>query len=140
MVAVQGAEGYDEKLETWRRGKERILERVGRSSGVVVVAAAPPPGPSIQVCATRSGTPVDCVYEVNPVYVDVAKEESSLAGGEVRWLNTAAWFCAHDLRCPAFVGDTILKTDEIHTTRQWATAVAPVLDEALGRWLPGRRG
>jgi hypothetical protein len=51
--------------------------------------------------------------------------------GTVRHLDVRPWFCTDAGRCPAFVGDALVKVDSGHLSERASAALAGVLRDAL---------
>ncbi|GAP56882.1 acyltransferase [Arthrobacter sp. Hiyo6] len=82
-------------------------------------------------CATRTSTPQDCEYTVPPSFTITAramKDATDAAGAT--FIDTRSWFCSGNT-CPAFIRDTPLKRDAVHTTRQYAVLLAGVFKDAV---------
>lgn len=123
-VAEAGAE--------WQGGTQRLLEALKPSGAELVVVAAPPSGTPPMECATRVSTPRDCVYKMSEnTYITVnAMVEATQAVG-AKFIDTRRWFCNEAGYCPAFVGETPTKRDDIHTTKQYAVTLEAVFRDAL---------
>ncbi|GGV23426.1 hypothetical protein GCM10010212_06240 [Paenarthrobacter nicotinovorans] len=59
-----------------------------------------------------------------------AMSEAAMAAG-AKFIDTRGWFCGSTDYCPAFVQNVPVKRDTVHTTKQYAVALVPVLKEAL---------
>ncbi|HSO89685.1 MAG TPA: acyltransferase family protein [Arthrobacter sp.] len=115
----------------WRQGTMNVLSALEPSGARLIVVTAPPLGKPPVECATRFSNPRDCEYSVPPSHrltAEAMREATATAGAG--FIDTRTWFCSGS-RCPAFIGETPLKRDGIHTTRQFAVLLAGVLKDAV---------
>lgn len=115
----------------WRQGTVNELKALAPSGAKLFVVSAPPAGKAPVVCATRTSTPKDCQYTVPPSFTITAQamQDASGAAGAT-YIDTRDWFCSGN-ECPAFIGDTPLKRDAVHTTKQYAAILAGVFKDAV---------
>ncbi|MET1066046.1 MAG: acyltransferase family protein [Arthrobacter sp.] len=115
----------------WRQGTINVLRALEPSGARLIVVSAPPLGKPPVECATRFSNPSDCEYTLpqSHVLTAAAMQEATATAGAA-FIDTRAWFCSES-RCPAFVGETPLKRDSVHTTRQYAVLLAGVLGDAV---------
>lgn len=121
----------DQAGPEWRQGTVTMLRSLQPSGARLLVVTAPPLGKPPVVCATRFSQPSDCEYTPPQSHVVTAQamREAAVAEG-AGFIDTQAWFCSAG-RCPAFIGETPLKRDGVHTTRQYAVLLAGVLRDAV---------
>ena len=115
----------------WRQGTIKVLTALEPSGARLIVLTAPPLGKPPVECATRFSKPGDCEYSLPQSHLLTAgamQEAAATAGAG--FIDTRAWFCSGS-RCPAFIGETPLKRDGVHTTRQFAVLLAGVLKDAV---------
>ncbi|MGC0236675.1 SGNH hydrolase domain-containing protein [Arthrobacter sp. SD76] len=127
---VSNARGTEAQQE-WLMGTARLLEALKPSGSKLVIVTAPPGGKSPAECATRTSTPRDCMYEVNSNFVETAAAMQSAAeAAGAKMIDTRSWFCSSGY-CPSFVGNTPVKRDTVHTTKQYAALLVPVFTDAV---------
>ncbi|MFS2088301.1 SGNH hydrolase domain-containing protein [Paenarthrobacter nicotinovorans] len=116
----------------WRNATTSIHSALKPSGAQLVVITAPPSGKAPAECATRTSTPRDCMYQIpqNFYITAAAMSEAAMAAG-AKFIDTRGWFCGSTDYCPAFVQNVPVKRDTVHTTKQYAVALVPVLKEAL---------
>lgn len=121
----------DQAGPEWRQATASELKALKPSGAKLVVVTAPPLGKPPVSCATRFSTPQDCEYSVPASHLLTARamKEAAEAAGAA-FIDTRSWFCSGD-ECPAFIGQTPLKRDNVHTTRQYAVLLARVLRDAV---------
>jgi peptidoglycan/LPS O-acetylase OafA/YrhL len=121
----------DQAGPEWRQGTANELKALEPSGARLFVVTAPPLGKPPVDCATRFSTPKDCEYTVPRSHVLTAQamQEAAAAGGAA-FIDTRSWFCSGN-ECPAFIGGTPLKRDNVHTTRQYAVLLAGVLRDTV---------
>ena len=120
--------------EEWRAGTESVLKSMAPSGARLVVVTAPPQGKPPTECATRASKPSDCVYAVSSQWklaTNAINAAAATVGADL--IDTSKWFCNSSGNCPAFVGETPVKRDGVHTTPQYAARLVPVLQDALQR-------
>ncbi|WP_285249788.1 acyltransferase family protein [Pseudarthrobacter sp. fls2-241-R2A-168] len=126
-----GATGAAAQQE-WQTGTAGMLEALKPSGAKLVIVTAPPSGKAPADCANRTSTPRDCMYQIPTSFVDTAaamKTAADAAGAKL--IDTRSWFCNGSGYCPSFVGNTPVKRDTVHTTKQYAAALVPVFKDAL---------
>jgi peptidoglycan/LPS O-acetylase OafA/YrhL len=123
-----GAEG-EAAVSEWAAAAQSTVEQIGGSAGDVVFVTPPPEGPAIADCATAVSKPIDCLGGIPAGWATAHAAEASVVNDRVHFVDTLRLFCGQSGRCPIFAGDTPLKRDGIHTAREWAIRIAPVLRE-----------
>lgn len=127
---ASGARGTVAQQE-WLAGTVRLLDALKPSGSKLVIVTAPPGGKSPAECATRTSAPRDCMYEVNANFLDTAAAMLSAADAAgAKLVDTRSWFCSSGY-CPSFVGNTPVKRDSVHTTKQYAAMLVPVFTDAI---------
>ena len=97
----------------------------------IVVLTPPPITLAIDVCATSGSSPAQCESESRPAWrIKAVSEEAAAAAAGVEFDDTSQWFC-DGLRCPAFAGNIIMRTDGMHLTTPYSESRAPELRHAL---------
>lgn len=113
------------------------IARVRATGSRVGVLTSPPESTPPSACALRVLGPATCLATPDPAWEDKTIAEAAgvaradRGSGGVALVDTSGWFCTADGRCPAFVGDTLVKADAGHLTTAYARALAPVLARAL---------
>lgn len=128
---ASGAVGSAAQQE-WQAGTARMLDALKPSGAQLVIVTAPPGGKAPADCANRTSTPRDCMYQIPSNFVDTATAMKSAADvGGAKLIDTRSWFCSSSGYCPSFVGNTPVKRDTVHTTKQYAAMIVPVFRDAL---------
>lgn len=128
---ASGARGTVAQQE-WQAGTARMLESLKPSGAKLIIVTAPPGGKAPADCATRTSAPRDCMYQIPANFLDTATAMQSAAdAADAKMIDTRSWFCGSSGYCPAFVGNTPVKRDTVHTTKQYAAMVVPVFKDAL---------
>lgn len=128
-----GAQGADAQ-QSWQSAVVDSVNRWRAAAGDFVVLAPPPEGTDVRACSLTS-PPKRCTFTVNNAWRRMAAaDRASATSAPARYVDTGPWFCA-DQRCPAFVNGTIVRSDGVHLTAQYARLLAPLLANAL---LPSR--
>jgi peptidoglycan/LPS O-acetylase OafA/YrhL len=118
--------------DEWQTGTESFISSIEASGAQVVIVGAPPLGKPLTDCATNFSSPDDCEVELSTAYAVVSSAHADAAQSTgATYIDTSSWFCNADGRCPSFVEDTPIKRDAVHTTRQYASKLAPLLQEKL---------
>jgi len=126
----------------WREGTARTAAELAATGATVVVLSSPPESAPAAECAVRPRGPETCLGTPSRAWLDkTAAEQEAVAGLadgstpgaplRARFLDTAPWTCTDELRCPAFVGDALVKVDAGHLAERWSASLALVLREAL---------
>lgn len=61
-----------------------------------------------------------------------ATERDAAAAAGAEFWDTSLWYCSPAGECPAFVGATVQRVDQIHATREYTQKLVPVFQERLG--------
>ncbi len=123
--------------EHWTAARAAALTELKRDGARVVLLETNPDGTPLADCRTNLTGPSSCTRPVSPAWLHEFSADSraaKLAGVEI--VDPRPWFCVDDV-CPAVVGSTPVRWDAIHLTRQYSTALGPLLREAL---IPGAGG
>ena len=134
---ASGAEG-EAATEEWRAGLQAVVDEVKDSAGQVVVVSPPAQGLALEECATAVSTPQDCITPIPETYRLAHDAEEQVQGSNVHYLDTRDWFCTADDRCPPFVGDTLTRRDDVHTSLAWSRKIAPLFAAQVEPWLAPR--
>lgn len=129
----------------WGNSMRAIIDRFRASTDRLVLLSGPPGEIDIKDCTQkRSNVPADCIGKVGPQWNDIGRIERQVAeeyGGA--WIDSRPWFCGRGQLCPAFVGNTLTKSDEFHLAAPYGRKIAPVIAEsfaAVGVPLGGKAG
>jgi hypothetical protein len=128
---IVGIDSYDaaDNYAAWRRGLTDTLTALQPLPTVVL--AAPPKSGNLQTCATRRGTPKQCIAGITPNWLGVSAAERAAARATgARYVDSRDWFC-YAGKCPAVIGTTPVMWDGAHITAAWSRALAPELRAAL---------
>ncbi|MGO4186348.1 acyltransferase family protein [Pseudarthrobacter sp. TAF60_1] len=128
---ADGATGAASSAE-WAAGAKATFAALAGSATRTVMLTPPPGGKSLDACATRASKPSDCVTGTDrDDERTVAAIKVEAAAANVKLIDATPWFCMSG-NCPSFVGTTPVYADGGHLTAKYATALAPLLAEALG--------
>lgn len=112
----------------WRDASAALIDRLAPSGAQLAFVSPPPTGAAPLECVTARSTPADCVTPIPSAWTTVHDVDSALPGAA--YLDTSPWFCL-DGACPIFSGTTLLRLDYVHTSRQYATTMAPAFRELV---------
>ncbi|TKJ96934.1 acyltransferase [Plantibacter flavus] len=127
---ASGAEGNAASAE-WTTAREDAIRAVGAEGRQVVVISPPPVGAVPDQCATALSKPDDCSSGVGADWkAMVAADRAATDATGAKFVDALPWFC-YDGRCPIFVGNTPVRTDQIHLTSTYGAVIAPLLRQAL---------
>lgn len=130
----------DRVVEAWQEGVSRTLAEL---SDVPLVVVLSDPGVSRppSECATPFGDPASCLAPPRPYRADKLAAESRAVenAGNAIFVDATDWFCL-DGRCPAFIGDTLVRADSAHLTLTAGRQVAGLLRDAMVDTIPVRDG
>lgn len=146
LVILSGHETAPERLESpepragagWSSATERLLRTLADADRQVVLLGSPPMGPPITNCATRFSSPRQCeaTYSAEHSAKDRAEKAAAdrvaAAGHDVRFISTESWFCSGG-RCPAQIGETLVRIDDSHLTNAMSEALGAVARDVLLR-------
>ena len=129
---ASGARGADAQQE-WQLGMTDSINLIGASGARNSVVLSPnPAGLSPTECATLSSVPADCISQISDDYILKSSAESAAASATgADYVDTRSWFCDMDGRCPAFIGDKLVRYDSAHLTSQFAEELVPLLKAKL---------
>lgn len=128
VVATDG----NAKAAAWQKGAQDTIEALKPSGAKVVIVAAPPSARTISVCATKSSVPSDCVTRIDQGFELVSGAYSAAAKETgISAVDTRLWYCNQKGNCPAFAGDTVVKRDTIHVTKQYSALLAPAFKSMM---------
>lgn len=119
----------------WALALSDLVTELKKHAGTVVLVQSPPRGSVLAECALAGNDPDACEYEPDAAYQFVAGAERAAArdAGAV-FVGVEDWYCA-DGACPAFAGTVPLKHDRVHTTKQYAAILSPVLRAEIANLL-----
>jgi peptidoglycan/LPS O-acetylase OafA/YrhL len=118
----------------WEAGTTALIQKLAPSGAQIVIVGSPPLGKSISTCATKVSTPSDCAGTISTSFRVVTEaNENAAASTGAGFINTRSWFCNDWDECPLFIGNTPVKRDAVHTTRQYAEMIVPLFQDELDR-------
>lgn len=130
----------DRVVDAWQEGVSRTLAEL---SDVPLVVVLSDPGTSRppSECATPFGNPSSCIAPLREYRADKIAAESRAVdeAGNAIFVDATDWFCL-DGRCPAFIGDTLVRADSTHLTRSAGRQAAGLLLDAIVDTIPVRDG
>jgi hypothetical protein len=127
--------GKDSPLSetAWAQSTERMVQKFATSTQKVAFLAAPPADKDPGSCYTKQSSPTDCVGRITTAWSTRATTEQALAAKlKGAWIDSSPWFCYQGL-CPAFVGTTPTRIDQVHMTQPYAVKIGPSVAEVLNR-------
>ena len=113
--------------------QRKIIERFRANAGEVVLLSPPPSNAPIRECYSRRGSaPADCIGRIPKLWNDRADADRELAEsiGAV-WVDSRPFFCSPGRLCPAFVGSTPARVDEVHMATPYASKIVGPLVESF---------
>jgi peptidoglycan/LPS O-acetylase OafA/YrhL len=130
---ASGAEGAAAVAE-WEAGQRETLASLAESAGDVVVLRAPPGRNGSEACQTRGNSPADCLLHKSKAYGSMNDADALVASEvDVRYIDTAQWFCAPSGDCPSFTGTEPVLADGSHLSGDYSKSLGGVVREALLR-------
>jgi len=120
----------DAASTAWATAMQQTIADLTAAGSRLVVLSNPVPGENLSECATKLNTPLDCVGTVDGQYERMAAAESDgvsqavEAGMNVAFLDTRAWFCAANGRCPALFDGVPIRGDSLHLGQRYAERIA----------------
>lgn len=129
---ASGATGTAAATE-WAAGLSDLLMNIKNSARKIIVVSPPPEGATLANCAEPKGSrPVDCLTQIPSAWhqISVAEQEVANRSGVIYW-DTSRWFCSAAGYCPAFVGTTLIRYDNVHPTSQFLNLLVPLFSEKL---------
>lgn len=136
-ASAQMASGNDGAgvIPRWTTAVERMLQAVAPFAGRVVLLDPPPVAADVANCMTPVSSPRDCVSGLDAHYVwsATAQRAAVVAAGlpNVAYPSTLPWFCDRQVRCPSFVGATLLRADNVHLTVEASRQLGSLLRAVL---------
>lgn len=122
------ATGPEVSLDLWAKAQAEALKKLSASKARMVVVSAPPPRKDLVSCATRVGTPADCLSIVGQTWTTVRDMEAAVAEkADATFVDTSLLTCDRQSYCPAFIGSTPVMADGVHLTDAFAKQVGPML-------------
>lgn len=120
-----------EAAEAWRAGVASTLASLSAVPRVVLLSSVPWTLHPVE-CATRFGTPADCVGSITEEWraKTAAERDGSAPFANTTFVDTSEWFCREG-RCPIFVGNEVIKIDPSHLTTAGSEAVGPLIADYL---------
>ncbi|WP_243226776.1 acyltransferase family protein [Microbacterium sp. CIAB417] len=122
-------------VSAWQAGLESTLDQIA-DPGKVFVVMPPPAGEDLAFCSRPYNTPQDCGSTITGRWISVRDTSSDVSSqlGAV-FVDTALWYCDEDGRCPAVIGDYIVRRDERHLTYDFGSSLAPL----VSAWVTSRK-
>ena len=123
--------GQPDIHNTYVQGLLDVADRVEAAGARFVLLGPAPLGPNPLGCGGPLQHPDDCLGSTfgNFDATTYAFSDAAQRGG-LGFINTTPWFCV-DTRCPIFAAGRLVRFDDAHLTRQFATYLAPLLREVL---------
>jgi peptidoglycan/LPS O-acetylase OafA/YrhL len=129
---IPGAASPESALQAWAKAKADALRTLSAAKKPIVVISAPPPRKDLVSCATRVGTPADCLSTVGKTWTAVRDMEKAVATkAGVTYVDTSPLTCDSQSYCPGFIGNTPVMADGIHLTGSLAKQLGPLLYEQI---------
>ncbi|MEL5992367.1 acyltransferase family protein [Microbacterium phosphatis] len=121
----------DQAAAEWQAAVGRTLDRLS-SVPRVVVLTNPPLGKNPASCALRFSDPGACESKVTSAFERKANAERAAVAEAPNavFIDTSEWFCA-DGRCPAFIGEHLVRADYSHITNATSESVGGLIESAL---------
>ncbi|WP_194288924.1 MULTISPECIES: acyltransferase family protein [unclassified Nocardioides] len=117
--------------QAWQDAAVRAIREMAAAGTRVVILAPPPAGHAVEGCVSRFSVPQDCQGSPSDAWqAQSAAERAAARETGATYVDTLRWFCLDD-QCPIFAGDTVVRWDIVHLTRQYAASLADVLRFAL---------
>ncbi|WP_268839437.1 acyltransferase family protein [Curtobacterium sp. 18060] len=119
----------------WERSMAETIRAFRRDHRRVLVLSAPQYGPDTSTCPDRIHGFGPCAASVTPDARAKRTAEAAAvrsSGPGAAYVDMAAWSCSSDgSSCPAVIDDTLVRVDQVHTTRAFADRLVPVLRRAV---------
>jgi peptidoglycan/LPS O-acetylase OafA/YrhL len=109
-----------------------IVNRFAGSAGKVALLSAPPYEKSPSDCYRADHRPADCLWRLATPYLDRIRWDRAIVdsiNGEL--IDTRLLFCTSSNYCPIFAGNTPMKVDGEHMSREYAALMSPAFTELL---------
>lgn len=123
----------DEQQHTaaFTAGRVSSVEQVAAEGRGIFIVAPTPGATAIAECATKVGTPADCVGELSEWWKSHDEADKAAAAQlGATYIETRDWYCS-ETACPAFAGTTPIRWDSGHMTAAYSQKIIPALAEAL---------
>jgi peptidoglycan/LPS O-acetylase OafA/YrhL len=123
----------DEAREHWERSLAQTVAELRDGHRSVVVLGAPQYGPDVRSCPDRLSGFARCATPPTPDAVaKTAAERSAAEHGRFPFVDGASWLCDAERRsCPAVIDGTLVRVDQVHTTRAMAERLVPLMRSAV---------
>ncbi|NPC96854.1 acyltransferase family protein [Nocardioides sp. zg-DK7169] len=117
--------------DAWRDAAVRAIDKMAGEGTQVAIMAPPPAGHAVEGCVSRFSVPRDCQGSPSDAWTaQAAADRAAARRTGATYVDTSSWFCLED-QCPIFAGDTVVRWDIVHVTRQYADSLGDVLRFAL---------
>ena len=137
--------GLDESFNSydpaWISSLTRLAQELrGTGAEVLVLGPIPDPGGLVSLCLSNN---LDDARACSPPRSDavnksgIAAEAAATAAGGGQYVDLSDLFCTAD-RCPIIIGNTLVYSDHIHVTAEYARVLAPVIGALAARELAHR--
>ncbi|MGY1503586.1 acyltransferase family protein [Streptomyces sp. QTS52] len=125
-------------LRDWTAGYARVYERLARAADhLAVLLDTPwPNGDPVECAATHPLRLEECEPDQRDAIKDPTLREANRQGAlraGATVIDPKPWLCPRSGYCPVVVGDTFVYRDESHMAETFAGALAPVLQQELGK-------
>lgn len=115
----------------WAEAVGKTLSRLVPLTQRLVILDPPPFGQTPSSCATRNGSPLQCMVRPDAPYLAMSRAVDEAGVPGVTHIKVLSWFCAANLQCPAFIGGTPVFVDAAHLTGTMSKSLGPLLSESL---------
>jgi peptidoglycan/LPS O-acetylase OafA/YrhL len=114
----------------WLKADQAFVNSVKSSVDHVVILGPSMPGVAFLDCYRAGGSPRRCVTGIPKFWKTARDAERKIQ--DATFVDTTHWYCV-DGRCPIFTANTgsVLKSDYLHTSVQYARQLAPDLTYML---------
>lgn len=126
---VQGSSSPLTKAE-WSSAVKQAAQTLEVPAKRIAFLSPPPAKKNPADCYTRVSTPADCRFEKGDWLEVRAAESTMVVESGWSYVDTSDLFCS-GLMCPAFVGQTPVRSDAAHITIAYGEVIAPALADLL---------
>jgi peptidoglycan/LPS O-acetylase OafA/YrhL len=127
----------DQARDEWIAAMVPTLRALSAGGTKIVVLSNPVPGQDLAECATRLNTPGDCIDTPDGQYERLVRanrmgvEDAVSQGVEAIFIDTRTWFCDGSAQCPALMRGEPIRSDAVHMTGDYSTALGKNLRRAV---------
>jgi peptidoglycan/LPS O-acetylase OafA/YrhL len=129
---ISGAATPEAALTAWERAQADALKQLSAAKKPIVVLSAPPPRKDLVSCATKLGTPADCLSTIGRTWTTVRDMEKAVATkAGATFIDTSGLTCDAQSYCPGFIGTTPVMADGVHLTDALSKELGPLLYQQI---------